>query len=564
MDVGRDSFALAGNETFERLATFGLLANFMIFLLTQFHMEQASAANVLNVWSGVTNFAPLIGAFISDSYVGRFWTIGFASFASLLGMGTITLIAWIPQLHPPPCSPHQLQLHQCEGPTTLQLGLLFMALGLLSIATGGIRPCSLPFGVDQFDPTTDEGRKGINSFFNWYYTTFTLVLIVALTVVVYIQDSVSWVLGFGIPTVFMVGSIILFFLGTRLYVYVKPEGSVFFGITQVVVVAYKKWRLRAPAEGEDDGALYDPPLKGSTVTKLPLTNQFRFLNKASIVLEGELNPDGSPSNPWRLCSIQQIEEVKCVIKVVPVWASGIVSFTALAQQSTFTVSQALKTDRHLGPNFQIPPGSLVVISMITLGLWVPFYDRVLVPALRKITGHEGGITLLQRIGIGIVFSVLSMVVAGLVEQMRRDSAISHGGSDGVAPISVLWLAPQLILMGFSEAFNIIGQIEFYYKEFPENMSSVANALFFCTIAGASYLSSLLVVIVHKFTGGHGRPDWLTNDINAGKIDYFYYLIAGMGGLNMIYFLIVARRYKYKARVIIQEKVQFDVELHAIK
>ena len=116
---------------------------------------------------------------------------------------------------------------------------------------------------------------------------------------------------------------------------------------------------------------------------------FRFLNKASIVLEGELNPDGSHSNPWRLCSIQQIEEVKCVMKVVPVWASGIVSFTALAQQFTFTVSQALKTDRHLGPNFQIPPGSIIVISMITLGLWVPFYDRVLVPALRKITGHEG-------------------------------------------------------------------------------------------------------------------------------------------------------------------------------
>ena len=102
-----------------------------------------------------------------------------------------------------------------------------------------------------------------------------MVLIVALTVVVYIQDSVSWVWGFGIPTVFMVGSSILFFWGMRLYVYVKPEGSVFSGITQVVVATYKKWRLRAPAEGEGDGTLYDPPLKGSTVTKLPLTNQFR-------------------------------------------------------------------------------------------------------------------------------------------------------------------------------------------------------------------------------------------------------------------------------------------------
>ncbi|XP_058193369.1 protein NRT1/ PTR FAMILY 2.13-like [Rhododendron vialii] len=553
-----------GNETFERLATFGLMGNFMIFLLTKFNMEQASAANVLNIWFGVTNFAPLIGAFISDAYVGRFWTIGVASFASLVGMGTLTLIAWKPELHPPPCT--QQQLPGCQGPTTPQLCVLFLALGFLSIATGGIRPCSLPFGVDQFDATTDEGRKGINSFFNWYYTTFTVVLILALTVVVYIQDSVSWVLGFGIPAAFMLGSILLFFFGTRLYVYVKPEGSVFSGIAQAVVSAYKKRKVKFPAvvEGEVPaafGVLYDPPLKGTIVTKLPLTNQYRCLNKAAIALDGEVNPDGSRVNPWTLCSIQQIEEVKCLIKVMPVWASGIVCFTAIVQQGTFTVSQALKMDRHLGPKFEIPPGTVIVISMITLGLWVPLYDWVLVPAFRRITGHEGGITLLQRIGTGIVFSVLSMAVAGVVEKKRRDSALSHGGG----PISVMWLAPQLILLGFCEAFNIIGQIEFYYKEFPENMSSVANALFFCTFSLASYLSSFIVTIVHRVTGGGGRPNWLTNDINAGRVDYFYYVIAGMGVVNFVYFLIVARKYNYKVRAHFgEEKSQFDDELDAVK
>ncbi|KAI8527269.1 hypothetical protein RHMOL_Rhmol12G0062600 [Rhododendron molle] len=486
-----------GNETFERLATFGLMGNFMIFLLTKFNMEQASAANVLNIWSGVTNFAPLIGAFISDAYIGRFWTIGVASFASLVGMGTLTLIAWKPELHPPPCT--QQQLHGCQGPTTPQLCFLFLALGFLSIATGGIRPCSLPFGVDQFDATTDEGRKGINSFFNWYYTTFTVVLILALTVVVYIQDNVSWVLGFGIPAGFMLGSILLFYFGTRLYVYVKPEGSVFSGIAQAVVSAYKKRKVKFPAAVEGEvpaafGVLYDPPLKGTIVTKLPLTNQYRCLNKAAIALDGEVNPDGSRVNPWTLCSIQQIEEVKCLIKVMPVWVSG-------------------------------------------------------------------GITLLQRIGTGIVFSALSMAVAGVVEKKRRDSALSHGGG----PISVMWLAPQLILLGFCEAFNIIGQIEFYYKEFPENMSSVANALFFCTFSLASYLSSFIVTIVHRVTGGGGRPNWLANDINAGRVDYFYYVIAGMGVVNFVYFLIVARKYNYKVRAHFgEEKSQYDVELDAVK
>ncbi|KAH6770685.1 nitrate transporter 1.7 [Perilla frutescens var. hirtella] len=550
-----------GNETFERLASIGMVANFMVFLLTEFNMDQVLASNVLNIWSGITNFAPLLGAYISDAHLGRFTTIAYATFSSFTGMVMLTLIAWLPRLRPPPC---KVQPHQCTLPTKSQLGILATALVFLSIGTGGIRPCSIPFGVDQFDSKTDQGRRGINSFFNWYYMSFTVVLIIALTLVVYIQDSVSWVLGFGIPTILMFFAILLFFVGTKLYVYVKPEGSVFTGMLQVLVAAYKKRNLKLPVV---DALYYDPPLKGTVVKKLHLTNKFRLLNKASLITEGAVGPDGSNSTPWRLCSIQKVEETKCLFKIIPIWASGIICFTAIVQQGTFTLSQALKMDRHLGPNFQIPAGSLTTISMITIALWIPMYDRILVPSLRKVTRVEGGITLLQRMGIGMVFSILSMVVAGLVERMRRASALAHAGPNGAAPLTVLWLAPQLMLMGFAEAFNIIGQIEFYNKEFPENMSSLANSLFSCTMAGASYLSAALVNIVHSTTGGHGHPDWLTKDINAGKVENLYFLIAGLGVLNLGYFLWASRGYQYKSKVMIDDEEHghdFDVELNVVK
>ncbi|KAJ7943539.1 NRT1/PTR family protein 2.2 [Quillaja saponaria] len=552
---------ILGNETFERLAAIGLLANFMVYLTRELHLDQVSASNVLNIWSGITNFAPLIGAFISDAYVGRFKTIAFASCSSFLGMLTVTLTAWLPELHPPPCTPLQQAAGQCMKVSNAQLGILVLGLGFLSIGTAGIRPCSIPFGVDQFDPTTDEGRKGINSFFNWYYTTFTVVLILTQTVVVYIQDSVSWKIGFAIPTLCMFCSIILFFIGTKVYVHVKVEGSVFSGLAQVVVAAYKKHKINLPVgEIKVDGIYYDPPLTGNIAfSKLPFTNQFRFLNKAALIMEGELSPDGTVVNKWRLCSIQQVEELKCIIRIMPIWAAGIISLTSIVQQGTFTVQQALKMDRHLGPKFQIPAGSLGVISLITIGLWLPFYDRILVPNLRKITKIEGGITQLQRIGIGTVFSILSMVVAGLIEKMRRDSAnLNKNGGLGVAPLSVWWLAPQLILMGFCEAFNIIGQIEFYNKEFPEHMRSIANALFSCSFAGANYVSSLLVTIVHRSTETKHRPDWLVNDINAGRLDYFYFLIAGLCVLNLVYFVYVARLYRYKTSSV---PVEFEDKSH---
>ncbi|KAK7362151.1 hypothetical protein VNO77_04254 [Canavalia gladiata] len=556
---------ILGNETFERLAVFGLFANFMVYLTRELHLDQVGASNIVNIWFGITNFCPLIGAFISDAYVGRFRTIGYASFASLLGMIVVTLTSWLPQLHPPPCTPQQLASGQCVRASKSQIGVLFMGLCFLTIGSAGIRPCSIPFGIDQFDPTTDEGKKGINSFFNWYYTTFTLVLLVTQTVMVYIQDSVSWKIGFGIPTLCMFCSIIMFFGGTKIYVHVKPEGSIFSSIVQVLVAAYRKRDVKLPSEENPDGSFYDPPLIGTAAfSKLPFTNQFRTLNKAALIMEGELKPDGSRVNQWKLASIQQVEEVKCLARIFPIWAAGILSLTSMAQQGTFTVSQALKMHRHLGPKFEIPAGSLSVISLITIGAWLPFYDRVLVPNLRKKTNHEGGITLLLRIGIGMVFSIFAMIVAGLVEKVRRDSANSNPNPLGIAPISIFWLAPQLILMGLYEAFNMIGQIEFLNSQFPEHMRSIGNSLFSCSFGVANYVSTIIVNIIHHATRTHNHPDWLTNDINAGKVDYFYYLLAGLATLNLFYFIYVARRYQYKGSVVDLQDKPHDEELESHK
>ncbi|CAL9194600.1 unnamed protein product [Musa hybrid cultivar] len=540
---------IIGNETFEKVASFGVSANFTVYLVKRFHMKQVVAVNTINIFIGTTNFAPLLGAFVSDAYCGRFRTIAYASVVSFLGMLLLTLTAAVPQLRPPSCSMAEQQAGQCTGPSGLQLAVLWLSLVLLVIGSGGIRPCNLPFGVDQFDRTTERGRRGLNSFFNWYYATSTAAVVLALTAVVYVQDSISWPIGFGIPTALMLLSIVVFFAGVRLYVFVPPEGSVFSGIVQVFVAAFRKRRLRLPAPDdavEQESSLYNTLARETErMTKLPLTLQFRFLNKAAIICEGETKEDGFPVNPWRLCSVQQIEEVKCLIRIVPIWASGIICFVALIQQWSLTVLQALKMDRHLGRSFQIPPGSLATIAMVALTLFIPVYDRVLVPVARRITGNESGITILQRQGAGMVIAVASMVVAGLVEHKRRNSALAHGGANGTSPLSVLWLAPQLCLVGVAEAFNAVGQIEFYNRQFPEHMQTLAGSLFYCSISGASYLSALLVALVRRRTGGEGRTGWLDDNINVGRVDYFYYMVALLGVANLLYFLVCAHFYRYK-------------------
>ena len=268
--------------------------------------------------------------------------------------------------------------------------------------------------------------------------------------------------------------------------------------------------------------------------------------------QDQINPDGSSANPWKLCTMQQVEEVKCVARVIPIWAAAIIYHIAIVQQNTFAVFQAVQSDRHLGnTNFQIPAATYVVFLMLSLTIFIPIYDRIIVPFLQKITGKEGGITILQRIGIGIFLSVITMIVSALVEERRRTIALTRP-TIGIVPrkgaissMSALWLVPQLVLAGLTEAFASVGQVEFYYKQFPENMRSIGGSLFYCGMAGSSYLSSFLISIIHRTTRKAATGNWLPEDLNKGRLDYFYYTVAALGVLNFGYFLVCAKWYKYK-------------------
>ncbi|KAL0355908.1 UNVERIFIED_CONTAM: protein NRT1/ PTR FAMILY 2.11 [Sesamum radiatum] len=555
---------IIGNETFEKLGAIGTLSNLQVYLTTVFNMKRISATTLLNVFNGTTNIATLVGAYLSDTHFGRYNTLGFASIASLFGLLVVNLTAVFNNLHPPHCEPGD---SQCIGPDAGQMAFLLVGFGLMVVGAGGIRPCNLAFGADQFNPNTESGKRGIDSFFNWYYFTVTFAQIVSVTVVVYVQSNVSWSIGLALPTIFMFLSCFLYFVGTRMYVNVKPEGSPMTSLVQVVVVAFKKRKLELPEQPWITLFNHTPPK--SINSKLPYTHQFRdklhltlfvvvltrdgvrnlspgsfesFLDKAAIItLEDEIKADGSVANPWNLCSMQQVEEAKCVIRVIPVSLTAILYHIGAQQQ--YVVFQALQSDRRLGnTGFQIPAASYVIFAMLSLTLWVPIYDRLVIPFMRRIKKGEG-ITVLQRIGIGLFIPIVESLIGAVVEERRRTLALRRGSA--VSPMSAMWLVPQLALGGLAEAFNAIGQIEFYYKQFPENMRSIAGAFFFCGSAVSNYMYSFLISVVHRMTEGSSTGNWLPEDLNRGRLDNFYYLVAALCAFNFGYFLLCASWYRYK-------------------
>ena len=101
----------------------------------------------------------------------------------------------------------------------------------------------------------------------------------------------------------------------------------------------------------------------------------------------------------------QVEEIKSVIRILPIWASGIIFATACSQMGTLFVEQGDTMDAHIGPNFIIPAATLSIFDTLSVIFWVPVYDRLIVPLVRKYTGHQRGFTQLQRMGIGLVISI---------------------------------------------------------------------------------------------------------------------------------------------------------------
>jgi len=77
-------FVLAVSQSFEKMASFGILPNMILYLTRHYGMEAATATNVILLWSAATNFTPILGAFLADSYFGRYPTIAFGSLFSLL------------------------------------------------------------------------------------------------------------------------------------------------------------------------------------------------------------------------------------------------------------------------------------------------------------------------------------------------------------------------------------------------------------------------------------------------------------------------------------------------
>uniref|UniRef100_J3KWB9 Uncharacterized protein n=1 Tax=Oryza brachyantha TaxID=4533 RepID=J3KWB9_ORYBR len=562
---------ILANECCERLAYYGMSTNLVNYMKTRLGQESAIAANNVTNWSGTCYITPLIGAFLADAYMGRFWTIASFMIIYILGLALLTMASSVRGLVP-----------ACDGgtchPTEAQTGVVFLALYLIALGTGGIKPCVSSFGADQFDENDEGEKRSKSSFFNWFYFSINIGALVASSVLVYVQTHVGWGWGFGIPAVVMAVAVVSFFVGTPLYRHQRPGGSPVTRIAQVLVASARKWGVAVPA---DKSRLHETVDKESGIEgsrKLEHTEQFACLDRAAVETP-EDRAAGAGRSPWRLCTVTQVEELKSVlqrmgiglvISIFSMLAAGVLDvirlraiarhglygdkdivpisiFWQVPQYFIIGAAEGNTLDASMGPHFSIPAASLSIFDTLSVIAWVPVYDRLIVPAGRALPGRPRGFTQLQRMGIGLVISIFSMLAAGVLDVISLRAIARHGlyGDKDIVPISIFWQVPQYFIIGAAEVFTFVGQLEFFYDQAPDAMRSMCSALSLTTVALGNYLSTLLVTIVTHVTTKNGAVGWIPDNLNRGHLDYFFWLLAVLSLINFVVYLVIASWYTYK-------------------
>ncbi|KAL5843458.1 hypothetical protein ACOSQ4_009416 [Xanthoceras sorbifolium] len=513
----RSAKFMIGVEVAERFAYYGIESNLITYLTGPLGQSTVTAAENVNVWSGTTFVLPLFGALVADSFLGRYRTIVVASLIYVLGLGLLTLSTMLPASTTTFDCQNTNNITLCTSPPDhrFQVILFFFSIYLVAVAQSGHRPCVQALGADQFDEQDPGECKIKSSFFNWWGFGICLGALSTRLILNYIQDNLSWALGFGIPCIVMVVALAVFLLGTKTYRFtIKRDAKSVSGakiiveklvekiveimiellfnegpferIGLVFVAAVRSWRISPSAmvvvEEEEEACRILPHHRNS--------NQFKFLNKALLApADGSNEYENVGSS-----SISGIEDAKALLSVVHVWMTSLVYGIVTAQCATFFTKQGATMDRTVTPGFDIPAASLQSFVSLAIILTLPVYDRIF------------------RVGTCLFLCTISMVIAALVEMMRLKTDKEHGLVDEpnvTIPMSVWWLIPQYVLLGIAKACIMV------------ELRSVGLSCYLAIIGVGSFLSDFLISTVDKLTSRDGQYSWFDNNLNYEHLDYFY-------------------------------------------
>jgi len=518
-------WAILITETAERFAYYGFRAILILYLTEQLRYEDGTAISYFAYMTSLAYTTPIVGAVLSDAYMGKYRTIVIFVWIYSLGLAMLALSAY------------GLLSDNYQQERRLSL----LSLVLICIGTGGIKPCVSPFGADQllYDSSADEkgngkvrslsndvsntagysgletspslsnnnhddssddfhssspssqdvlsSREGLaQKFFAWYYVGINIGSLTSFLIIPVIKAQYGFGTAFVVPAIFIVVALMIFCSKSHEYIIFtptrQPRGETSTSLTNVLRV-YSYLLKRKCSERLYFRRAYDVAAT-SSVHSVSSTDEGDTLSQQSC--------RGIEVND---ISQEQYRDAVEVLRIFPVLALYCLFWMLYDQQGSVWVLQAKHMDLH-----GIQPEQLGIVNPLLITFLVPVFDSHIYPLCRRYgvsTDH------LSRIGTGIILCSVSFFMSGFLE---RSVDIAYHGKDynkGSAEddgdfynstgtkLNVLWQLPQIFVLSMAEILVSVTGLEFAYTFSPPSMKSVVMAALLLTTAIGDMLGGIL-------------------------------------------------------------------------
>eukprot|EP01135_Chromosphaera_perkinsii_P000331 Nk52_evm2s70 gene=Nk52_evmTU2s70 len=528
-------------ECLEKWSYTGVLILFTQYCTDMLRFQSATANSIVQgvvFWSLACSAG---AAYMSDAHWGKFKTIAIAVSVYTLGMTILSLTA----------SPLGYGDFPNDPQLTAKIGFV-VALFLIGVGTGGIKPTVAPMCAEQIFHIGTDGRQ-VEKLMLFFYWTINIGCVIGLATSPYLTNfgkttsegkGASYYVPFSVACgAFYIG-LTLFVSGYKKYTHRIPSGnSIFADFVGIVKSAIKNRhmsyaeaaQLRPHGEEDPHGGEFkfnresasteksnmaqecgeepssvDSQLSSESNCNTPMDGKDKSAyNEQHLEAIDAISPDQEQQREFDFehernwiykatgYSYSQIKAVRQVLRIIPFFLYFAVYFLMYNQILSGFIQQAAWLKK---PSW-LENSSLILVDPLVVIILVPAHNAFVFPFLRNKCGMKLGYINRMLFGfflMSVCYAIAAILQYFIIQQGDLDddgNFIGKGeyaGND-TSTVSVWWMVIVFFLFGVSEIWAKIAFLEFCYSQAPKTMVSAVMSLY--SLSDAS--GSLLGIILHS-------------------------------------------------------------------